>query len=47
MTYEKYCGISDRDHIKKILNMPVHFWMNRGKAFSYIVTMRRWHCAMI
>ena len=25
ITYEKYCSISDKEHIKKILQMPVHF----------------------
>ncbi|MCR5685702.1 MAG: DEAD/DEAH box helicase family protein [Lachnospiraceae bacterium] len=33
MTYEKYRSISDRDHIKKILQMPVHFLQESGKGF--------------
>lgn len=33
MTYEKYRSISDRDHIKKILQMPVHFLLESGKGF--------------
>ncbi len=33
MTYERYRGISDRDHIKKILQMPVHFLQESGKGF--------------
>ena len=33
MTYEKYCEIPDREHIKKILQMPVHFLLESGKGF--------------
>lgn len=33
MTYEKYLGISDRNHISKILQMPVHFLQESGKGF--------------
>ena len=33
ITYEKYCSISDKDHIKKILQMPVHFLQESGKGF--------------
>ena len=33
MSYEKYRGISDRDHLKKILQMPVHFLQESGKGF--------------
>ena len=33
MTYEQYRSISDRDHIKKILQMPVHFLQESGKGF--------------
>lgn len=33
ITYEKYCSISDREHIKKILQMPVHFLQESGKGF--------------
>ncbi len=33
ITYEKYCAISDKDHVKKILQMPVHFLLESGKGF--------------
>lgn len=33
ITYEKYCSISDKEHIKKILHMPVHFLQVSGKGF--------------
>ena len=33
ITYEKYVAISDKDHIKKILQMPVHFLQESGKGF--------------
>ncbi len=33
MTIEKYRSISDREHIKKILQMPVHFLKESGKGF--------------
>ena len=33
MTYEKYKNISDRDHIRKICQMPVHFLQESGKGF--------------
>lgn len=33
LTYEKYRAISDREHIKKILQMPVHFLQESGKGF--------------
>lgn len=33
ITYEEYCEISDRDHVKKILQMPVHFLQESGKGF--------------
>lgn len=33
ITYEKYCAISDKDHVKKILQMPVHFLQESGKGF--------------
>lgn len=32
MTYEKYRRFSDRDHIKKIFQMPVHFLLESGKG---------------
>ena len=31
--YEQYKAISDKDHIKKIKQMPVHFLMESGKGF--------------
>ena len=33
ITYEKYQAISDKDHVKKILQMPVHFLQESGKGF--------------
>lgn len=33
MTYEKYCRITDKEHVKKILQMPVHFLQESGKGF--------------
>ena len=33
MTYEKYQAISDKDHVKKIIQMPVHFLQESGKGF--------------
>lgn len=33
MTYEKYMAISDKEHINKILKMPVHFLQESGKGF--------------
>lgn len=33
ITYEKYCSISDKGHIKKILQMPLHFLQESGKGF--------------
>lgn len=33
MTLQKYKDISDKDHLKKILTMPVHFLLESGKGF--------------
>ncbi|MGN0394735.1 MAG: NgoFVII family restriction endonuclease, partial [Coprococcus sp.] len=33
ITYESYKKISDREHLKKILQMPVHFLLQSGKGF--------------
>ena len=33
ITYEAYQKISDREHLKKILQMPVHFLLQSGKGF--------------
>ena len=33
MTYEKYCRMSDREHIRKILQMPVRFLLESGNVF--------------
>ena len=33
ITYEKYQEISDKDHVKKIIQMPVHFLQESGKGF--------------
>lgn len=33
ITYEKYQAIPDKEHMKKILQMPVHFLQESGKGF--------------
>ena len=33
ITYEQYCKISDKDHIKRIIKMPVNFLVKSGKGF--------------
>lgn len=33
MTIQKYNSISDKEHLKKILSMPVHFLLESGKEF--------------
>lgn len=33
ITYEKYKAISDKEHIRKIMQMPVHFLQESGKGF--------------
>lgn len=33
ITYERFLNISDQEHIKKILQMPVHFLQESGKGF--------------
>ena len=33
ITYEKYRAISDKEHVKKIMQMPVHFLQESGKGF--------------
>lgn len=33
ITYERFQSISDQEHIKKILQMPVHFLQESGKGF--------------
>lgn len=33
ITYEKYQAISDKEHVKKIMQMPVHFLQESGKGF--------------
>ena len=42
MTYEKYMAISDKEHITKILKMPVHFLQLSGSGFF----VRRDGCAL-
>ena len=32
-TYEKYKEIPDKEHLKKIISMPVHYLMESGKGF--------------
>lgn len=33
ITYEKYKTISDKEHIRKIMQMPIHFLQESGKGF--------------
>ena len=33
ITYEEYKAISDKEHIRKIIQMPVHFLQESGKGF--------------
>lgn len=33
LSFEKYKNISDKEHIKKIMKMPVHFLQESGKGF--------------
>lgn len=33
ITYERYQEISDKEHVKKIIQMPVHFLQESGKGF--------------
>lgn len=33
ITYERYQAITDKEHVKKILQMPVHFLQESGKGF--------------
>lgn len=33
ITYERYRNISDKEHLRKILQMPVHFLQESGKGF--------------
>ena len=33
LTYEKYLAITDKEHVRKILQMPVHFLQESGKGF--------------
>ena len=33
ISYEEYCTISDKEHLKKIQQMPVHFLCESGKGF--------------
>ena len=45
ITYEKYKAMSDKDHLKKIVSMPVHFLLESGKGFfeeksGYVISMR-------
>lgn len=35
MTYEKYKAMTDKTHIKKILQMPVRFLMESGKGYFF------------
>lgn len=42
MTLQKYKDISDKDHLKKILAMSVHFLLESGKGFLLKMTMWHW-----
>lgn len=33
ITYEKYKAMPDKEHLKKIISMPVHFLLESGKGF--------------
>ena len=33
LTYESFCSIPDKAHLKKIMQMPVHFLERSGKGF--------------
>ena len=33
MTYDEYCSITDKEHIQKIIQMPVHFLLKSGEGF--------------
>ena len=46
LTYEEYLAITDRDHVKKIMQMPVHFLEASGKGFfvqkeGYALALRK------
>ena len=32
-TYQQYCTITDKNHLKRIIDMPVHFLQESGKGF--------------
>ena len=45
ITYEEYKSISDKGHIRKIIQMPVHFLQESGKGFfvqkkGYVLALR-------
>ena len=45
ITYEKYKAMSDKEHLKKIISMPVHFLLESGKGFfeeksGYVISLR-------
>ncbi len=42
ITFEKYLAISDKEHIRKILQMPVHFLQESGKGFF----VKKENCAL-
>ena len=46
ITRERYCAITDKEHIRKIMNMPVHFLLESGKGFfvkeeGYALALRK------
>ncbi len=45
MSYDRYMQMTDREHIKKIIQMPVHFLLESGKGFfvkkdGYVLALR-------
>lgn len=43
ITYERYKSISDKEHIRKIMQMPVHFLLESGKGFF----IKKEGCALV
>lgn len=33
ISYDRYLAVSDKEHLRKILKMPVHFLLESGKGF--------------
>lgn len=52
MTYEKYCAISDKEHLKKICQMPVKYLLKSGIGFfvkkeEYVISLTDELCQVI